>query len=318
MPIQFRCNHCRQRLAAPTRKAGSNVACPRCGEQIEVPKPVNKPVSGSTNAATPAPPASSSPPPLKASTPPPVPHSASEHPAKTAVEENTDSDWQVFPDTTVSRSTKKPSTFSSHRKPLADEESTSEYVGVSRLTLFLQGVLIAIVAFVFFVAGMFVGRNSGVSGQAIVSSVPVELSGRVVFRTSGRRTPDSNAVVLLIPQTTQPDQKLPAEGLRASDKPISDLHASIKEIRHWGGDYIKADTGGRFRLKAPKSGPFFLLVISANVDRRGARPELSDLAEIGRYFLPAVDLLGDQAYQWQSIRIVGTKQLPEIVIASRR
>ncbi|MCA9110449.1 MAG: biopolymer transporter ExbD [Planctomycetaceae bacterium] len=38
MPIQFRCQACRQRLSITSRKAGLMVACPACGEQIQVPK----------------------------------------------------------------------------------------------------------------------------------------------------------------------------------------------------------------------------------------------------------------------------------------
>ncbi len=37
MPIQFRCSKCSQRLSITSRKAGKNVACPKCGTQLTVP-----------------------------------------------------------------------------------------------------------------------------------------------------------------------------------------------------------------------------------------------------------------------------------------
>lgn len=37
MPIQFRCQHCNQKLSITRRKAGSSVACPACAKPIRVP-----------------------------------------------------------------------------------------------------------------------------------------------------------------------------------------------------------------------------------------------------------------------------------------
>jgi hypothetical protein len=43
MPIRFLCAHCQKPLAAPTRKAGSQVACPVCSKTVAVPSPLVDP-----------------------------------------------------------------------------------------------------------------------------------------------------------------------------------------------------------------------------------------------------------------------------------
>lgn len=42
MPILFRCEHCRQKLSVPTRKAGKAIKCPKCAQQIVIPLPEAK------------------------------------------------------------------------------------------------------------------------------------------------------------------------------------------------------------------------------------------------------------------------------------
>src|SRR4051812_23518600 len=39
MPIRFRCPRCSRLLGIASRKAGTQTACPQCGEMIHVPNP---------------------------------------------------------------------------------------------------------------------------------------------------------------------------------------------------------------------------------------------------------------------------------------
>ena len=39
MPLVFRCNHCRQKLSVPSRKAGKTIKCPKCAQAIVIPLP---------------------------------------------------------------------------------------------------------------------------------------------------------------------------------------------------------------------------------------------------------------------------------------
>ncbi len=43
MPIRFRCPDCETVLSIATRKAGTPIACPKCGEEILVPAPGTEP-----------------------------------------------------------------------------------------------------------------------------------------------------------------------------------------------------------------------------------------------------------------------------------
>ena len=43
MPIRFRCPDCETMLSIATRKAGTPIACPKCGEEVLVPAPGTEP-----------------------------------------------------------------------------------------------------------------------------------------------------------------------------------------------------------------------------------------------------------------------------------
>lgn len=43
MPIRFRCPDCETTLSIATRKAGTQIACPKCGEEVLVPAPGSEP-----------------------------------------------------------------------------------------------------------------------------------------------------------------------------------------------------------------------------------------------------------------------------------
>ena len=43
MPIRFRCPDCETTLSIATRKAGTPIACPKCGEEVLVPAPGSAP-----------------------------------------------------------------------------------------------------------------------------------------------------------------------------------------------------------------------------------------------------------------------------------
>lgn len=299
MPIQFRCPHCHQRLSAPTRKSGQRLTCPKCHESIAVPV-----AKGTENES-----ASHQP-----SSPPPAAGKPSDAIAQPAPSNAPAPDAPV----TVAPPSEAPQVLSF---PLAGSATRGSdpgrWIGVSRQAVFLQGVLLVVVAIIFFVLGMSIGRQAS-GPRRTAPEGPVDLRGSVSYRSDGRERPDSGAVIILLPKDARPAEKLPADGLRPGEPKPSDLHPSVAAIRRWGGDYVRSDASGRFHLRAPHGGEFFLLVISAHADRNGKRPELEHLAQIGRFFLPAVDLLGERAYEWRTIRARGTRDINRIVVNGRR
>ena len=54
-PLKFRCYQCNQLLGVPPKKAGSVIACPRCGAELLVPRPESEPVPSLAQELVPVP-----------------------------------------------------------------------------------------------------------------------------------------------------------------------------------------------------------------------------------------------------------------------
>ena len=95
------------------------------------------------------------------------------------------------------------------------------------------------------------------------------------------------------------------DGIRTGDGPGNDLIDAGE-----GGDYVRADEQGRFKLRVPDTGEYFLLVVSNNAARKASeRLESVHLAQMGRYFIPAPDLIGDRKYSWRSLSVKRDQEL---------
>src|SRR3954451_22376976 len=69
MPIRFRCVYCDKLLGIATRKAGTVVNCPQCGQPLIVPSPEPQEAAASAPERAPSP----APPPPRAPLPAPAP-----------------------------------------------------------------------------------------------------------------------------------------------------------------------------------------------------------------------------------------------------
>jgi hypothetical protein len=84
-------------------------------------------------------------------------------------------------------------------------------------------------------------------------------------------------------------------------------------VREIGGDFTRADGQGSFRLVAPQSGAYSLLIISAHLDRPASeRFAPQDLAELGRYVESAPELLGRRRYQWARRRFEESEEVSHV------
>ena len=71
-------------------------------------------------------------------------------------------------------------------------------------------------------------------------------------------------------------------------------------IQVWRGAYARADLNGRYRLRLPDRGKYFLLVISHHSPRsREKPPETTIMQQMGRFFELRVDLVGGKSYSWE-------------------
>ncbi len=282
MPIRFRCDHCQQRLSVGSKKAGSVVLCPKCENRVVVP---------SEEAALPV-----------ESAPPTEAQSVSEGP----LPEETQAEAGVaFPEFNVYD-------YDTEfvYEDVEDEEVTREAidldkVAVPRWVLYAQGALLGVMALVGFAFGVMMGGSGPRGGEPTDAGGPYTLAGSVAYNAGDNLpTPDAGAAVLLAPQDARPEQKALVESFRPGPQPVDASDPAVSAIREIGGDFTRADAEGNFRLVAPRSGAYFLLIVSAHLDRPvGERIAPQHLAEIGRYVESAPDLLGQNRYAWIKQRV---------------
>jgi phage FluMu protein Com len=190
-------------------------------------------------------------------------------------------------------------------------DGPGQVVTIPRYVLYTQGFLLGLVALVFFVFGLIVGSRSRSEPMDATASRSAVVSGSVSYQgPQGRAMPDAGSVVLLLPAAKRPDQKGVAAGLRIEDREPEEGHPALGMLRSLGGDYARADRSGRFRVRAAAPGRYFLLVVSKH-ERRSTSdsPAPSELAQLGRYFVPATDLLGEQRYRWQELLVRRDEQV---------
>jgi len=194
-------------------------------------------------------------------------------------------------------------------RPREASAPSSPWTGKLAVT---QGLLLIIML----AAGFGLGRVSqrGPAGTTDTSVArPATLSGRVTYGTSGGTTfADEGAIVLAFPASQKPatDERLRYEGLRPADLPLDPKHETLEKLRLMGGGMARVDSTGQFRISLPRSGPYYILVISQHGARRAnVSPNKGDLAQLGRFVNLASDLIGDRRYRWSSEEISGNRRL---------
>ncbi len=173
---------------------------------------------------------------------------------------------------------------------------------IARWVLFAQGALILIAAVGGFAAGFLIGRSEPV--EQIETSVsranvaPVVIEGRVAYRAVDQGSalePDS--ILIALPATAAPPEKIRAEGLRPEDPPPAENNSQVRVIEALDGAYVRVDQTGRFQFSAAP-GDYLVLAISRNRLRPvGDEPRPEDLARLEQFFSPAAELIGQAEYQ---------------------
>ncbi|MCH5372481.1 MAG: zinc-ribbon domain-containing protein [Planctomycetes bacterium] len=305
MPIRFRCEYCNTRLSVSSRKAGARAKCPKCGQKITVPGTVVE----ASDAEPPVDP--TSPPPEMAASPPS--ESDVTLPKSPSLETNAGEDvddpfaqFLVYDDETelVYEEDEETPIVSAANLPFDPNKVT-----VRRSLLYMQGILLGVVALFGFALGILVGAAG--NGVATVDEPePSVIRGQIALRTQDDETlADPGAVAMVFPQGSRPEAKLEILGLRPQDPELPDDHPALIAIRSMGGDYARADDQGNFRLQVPHRGQYFLLVISANRRNSNPEPPRTTLAQIGRFFQLAPDMFGGYDYRWQEEAVRGDRQL---------
>ncbi|QDU97150.1 hypothetical protein [Lignipirellula cremea] len=275
MPIRFPCEHCNRVLKVSSSKIGRPGKCPNCTGPITVPDAdtATELMEQRTAAA-----------------PPREPEDPEEEEfdpfAEFVVYDNDhDEDFYIQPGKKVAADT----------RPLDPTR-----LAVPRSVIYLQGVLLAVTAALFFAVGFVVGgfAPTGPPTEDTIEG-PFFVSGEVRYQSSNRSTAnDYDAVVVVLPSDAQPEQKVVVEGLRPTDNSDLDRSDQLRSLQQVGGVYARVDTSGHYQVRVLSPGKYLVLVISRNTWRSDTEPLLSaDANMLNRYFDSAWQLIGDRRYR---------------------
>jgi phage FluMu protein Com len=319
MAIRFHCRRCNQLLAIATRKAGTEIHCPKCGETQLVPAqgtPLEAPPVAASDAAAleamvvskwlqtgnevPAPPIVASSP--REAEPPflPEPTVASERvfpaePAAIVEPPVSPGDMLVATPPVIFEPVERPAA-SAPFVALSDAGAIPPgMVLLRRRTMHLQAVAFWGLAVGMFALGYYVGtRQAGpqvASGpvRASAEMPPTMVEGQVIFESGeGRLLGDVGATVIALPEG-----KLPKTPLALNVRNLN-----VPQLRELGGVQVRVEAKGQFSLLL-RPGSYRILFISAHA-RRAAGQEIdeADLGEIRRYLAAPETLIGPFKYAW--------------------
>ncbi len=276
MPVRFVCEICKSRLTVSRRYAGQRGRCPNCKQRIHVPE-----ISIETLVATSASGFADSLPDFRSDP-------FDEEPENTEVDSLTELQSGKSPDT-----------------PPINSKFT-ETIPIARWIVYTQAALLGIVATSFFVFGLAVGNNTGQPPVGSLNDSETVVRGSVAFRKNGNAEVDTGAVVLLLPVGNYPDPRPEPDSL-VPEQFVPLDNPAIEAIRDLGGAVVRVDRIGGFQTRL-RSGSYWLLVLSRH--QRVDKPEIEKQirADLGDYFFPVENLIGNRAYHWQKIRLTGGEQ----------
>ena len=291
MAIRFYCPQCQQLLSIASRKAGSEIECPRCGHAQSVP-------SEEAAAASLA-----------------MGDLGRQEPARDIL------DLVVYDDEPVPLAplSKRPPPAAAPRPAESSSPDlplhAHDRVVYRRQTLYAQAVLFLVIAGLAFAAGYLIGRGDAsyelyVQKQAAAKE-DVLVEGKVTYDPgTGQLTGDVGSVVILLPQNRAPDRKLSVFGIRPHEPLPPDSHATVRGIRELGGVYTRADASGDFSLVLP-TGDYYVLLLSRHAERPpDSLVDELDQIQMAQYFNDPAMLLRDSKYRWMKKTVEAGKHSP--------
>lgn len=292
MPIKFACEQCGARLSVSSRKAGAQAKCPKCQRVLQIPGSAPRPVDLSPEAVRSAP----------HSMPGATPAAALPGDDPLAQFLVYDSETELIyasDDDEVASQAGFRASLDPHK------------VAVPRSVLVMQGALLGLVALMSLMIGILLGRGCA-PATPMADEAPQSclIRGVVMLENApGETAPDGGAVVVIVPRDLRPEQQASMRGLRPQDPPPEPDHAGLQTLYALGGDYARADAEGRFQLRVPNRGDYFLLVISAHAGQDDREQPKATLAQIGRFFQLTPNMFEGHAIRWQEESVQRDRQL---------
>ncbi|MDZ7617381.1 MAG: hypothetical protein U1E05_10270 [Patescibacteria group bacterium] len=330
MPIRFHCKRCDQLLGIASRKIGNEIECPKCGLGQIVPseeaaaaaaalrlaRSPSGPVEADEDFAVyddaPEPVAVAAvvrrEKPTAAPTEPTAPPTEPAHVSKRAAKRAS---------ATAKRSTPRKSIAA---PPVSTGPEPAEVPRLAipggmilfpRRTLYVQGVLVVVLALVFFGTGYFIGRGNATLQLAIEHEASLRertlIEGRLVYRSEPQELAgDERAVIIALPASAGPVSPISIHGLRPQDPDPPQSLRSLQLLDELGAVYGRANAEGRFDTIVPDRGEYYILLISRNAGRpQGTQPDEGDMLELGRYFITPERLVSRYKYRWSKHDVHG-------------
>jgi hypothetical protein len=276
MPIKFPCETCGQVLSVSSRKVGRRAKCPKCSEPLVIP-----------TAET----------------------AAQRMLERRRRREDVDSeDFDPFAEFAVYDDEMEVVYETDEEEAESRGPVDRDLVAVPRIALYVQGAALGVVGLVCFALGVIVGGGFASSDpRAQAAPQPCVIQGTVAFvGSTDREIPDEGALVLVLPKDRIPEERATPEGMRPEDAPPPEDHPGLRMVRSIQGGYARTDIDGRFRIRVPDIGEYYVLVVSHAAQRSASESrDRDDLAQLGNYFDAAYELLGDKKYRWETRRIRG-------------
>ncbi len=285
MAIRFPCRACKQLLGIASRKVGTEIECPKCGQSQVV--PTKEQAAALTSQAD----------------------REEDLPQENGRIVVYDEEPIPPPETPEAGA------VSGEQPSLVDEAAAALPVETlrplppgmilyTRGTLYWQAVLIAVVGAAGFASGYFVGRGDAVyeerTAAAEAAKVPVIVEGKLLYRPDELSIAgDEDAVVIALPAGREPDRTFTSIGIRPRDPAPRESERTLRAIAELGGAYARADEAGDFWLQVPDQGEYYFLLVSRHADRPKDAPlEELDADEMRAYFTSPADLVGRSKYRW--------------------
>ena len=183
-----------------------------------------------------------------------------------------------------------------YRRETPRSRGANDHVRVHRRIVYAQGLLLVAVGIVCFACGFLAGRQRSPAEGQRETGGPHMFVGQVgYYDRHGGWAPDEGSLLLALPENQQADERVSAADLGVGRPLPSAVHPALATLEVLGGAYGRADESGRFRLRLPHAGSYYLVCISHHAERHEAEsPENATLALLGRFFSDPVELLGDQ------------------------
>ena len=279
-------------LGIASRKAGSEVQCPKCGVSQVVPGEEAAAAAMAMNRF--------------AGSPSAVDNSAVDNAEDLVVYDDQPAAIETTRRPPAEAATPPTPTLSAEHEP--GQPVPRGMILFPRRTLYIQALLFLVLAAVALTAGYFIGRGDATyelqveQEEAARERVPIR--GKLVCKSGDRQViGDENAVIIALPEGKLPEQKLSFRNIRPRDpmsNPVPDPPPkNVRLIRKLGGQYARADAKGDFFTVLPDQGVYRILIISGHAQRPGvADVDEIDLSEIGDYFEMPEHLIGRQQYRW--------------------